>query len=103
MQLAMHQVPEAELREFLGEIDRRARAEHLVYRRDDVEETIRVLPTPVTALPDQLANVQAATLALHNALKRLPQLYFDDPDGRALLTPCRTARRPGSAVTGHPR
>jgi hypothetical protein len=81
----MHQIPETELRELLGEIERRARAEHLVYLRDDVEETIRVLPTPIAALPDQLAYVRAATLALHNALKRLPELYFDDPDVRALL------------------
>ena len=85
VQQAMHQIPEAELRVLLGEIDHRARAEHLVYLRDDVEETIRVLPTPITALPDQLAYVRTVTLALHDALKRLPELYFEDPDVRALL------------------
>jgi hypothetical protein len=37
VQQAMHQIPEAELRELLAEIERRARAEHLVYLRDDVE------------------------------------------------------------------
>jgi hypothetical protein len=30
VQQAMHQIPEAELRELLAEIERRARAEHLV-------------------------------------------------------------------------
>jgi hypothetical protein len=85
VQQAMHQIPEAELRDLLGEIDRRARAEHLIYLRDEVEETIRLLPTPITALPDQLAYVRAATLTLHGALKRLPELYLEDPDVRALL------------------
>ena len=82
---AMHGIPEAELRVLLGEIDRRARAEHLVYLRDEVEETIRLLATPITALPDQLAYVRAVALALHGALKRLPELYLTDPDVRAIL------------------
>ena len=82
---AMHGIPEAELRVLLGEIERRARAEHLVYLRDEIEETIRVLATPITALPDQLAYVRAVALALHGALKRLPELYLTDPDVRAIL------------------
>jgi hypothetical protein len=85
VQQAMHQIPEAELRALLGEIDRRARAERLVYLRDEIEETVRVLATPITALPDQLAYVRAVTLALHGALKRLPELYLTDPDVRAIL------------------
>jgi diaminobutyrate-2-oxoglutarate transaminase len=86
VQQAMHRIPEAELRILLGEIDRRARAERLVYLRDEVEDTIRVLATPIAALPDQLAYVRAVTLALHGALKRLPELYFSDPDVRAILS-----------------
>ena len=85
VQRAMHQLPEAELGGLLREIDRRARAEHLVYLRDDVEETIRLLPTPIAALPDQLAYVRAVTLALHGALKRLPEVYLGDPEVRELL------------------
>jgi hypothetical protein len=85
VQLAMHGIPEAELRVLLAEIEHRARADHLVYLRDDVEETIRLLATPITALPDQLTYVRTATLALHGALKRLPELYFADPEVRALL------------------
>jgi hypothetical protein len=85
VQQAMHRIPEAEMRLLLKEIDSRARAERLVYLRDDVEDTIRLLATPITALPDQLAYVRAATLTLHGALKRLPELYFSDPDVRAIL------------------
>jgi hypothetical protein len=85
VQQAMHQIPEAELRDLLAAIERRARAEHVVYMRDDVEETVRVLATPITALPDQLAYVRAVTLALHDALKRLPELYLTDPEVQAIL------------------
>jgi hypothetical protein len=85
VQQAMHRIPEADMRVLLGEIERRSRAEHLVYLRDDVEDTIRLLATPIAALPDQLAYVRAATLALHGALKRLPELYLSDPDVRAIL------------------
>ena len=85
VQRAMHQIPEAELGALLKEIERRSRAERLIYLRDDVEETIRVLATPIAALPDQLAYVRAVALALHGALKRLPELYFADPEVRELL------------------
>jgi hypothetical protein len=85
VQRAMHRIPEADLGALLTQMHERARAEHLVYLRDEVEETIRLLATPIAALPDQLAYVRAATLALHGALKRLPELYFEDPDVRALL------------------
>jgi hypothetical protein len=85
VQRAVHQIPEAELGALLKEIERRSRADRLIYLRDDVEETIRLLATPIAALPDQLAYVRATALALHGALKRLPELYFADPDVRALL------------------
>jgi hypothetical protein len=85
IQYAMHRLPEAELGALLGEIERRARAERLVYLRDGTEDTVRVLATPIAALPDQLAYVRAVTLALHGALKRLPELYLTDPDVRAIL------------------
>ena len=85
VQRAMHQLPAAELAGLLGELERRAKAEHLVYVRDDVEETIRLFAAPIAALPDQLAYVRAVALALHGALKRLPDLYLADPDVRERL------------------
>jgi hypothetical protein len=85
VQRAMQQLPDTAVGTLLGEVERRARAEHLVYVRDDVEETIRLLPTPIAALPDQLAYVRAVSLALHGALKRLPDLYLSDPDVRERL------------------
>ena len=85
VQRAMHRLPEAELRGLLGEIDRRARTDHLVYLRDDVEDTIRLLADP-DRRPARPARLRpAVTLALHGALKRLPELYLKDPDVREIL------------------
>jgi hypothetical protein len=43
------------------------------------------MPCPLTVLPDQLAYIHVVTLALQNALKRLPELYLQDPDVREVL------------------
>src|SRR5207253_735178 len=51
---------------------------HLVYLRDGEIDTIRVMPCPVTVLPDQLAYIHYVSLTIHNALKRLPDLYMQD-------------------------
>jgi hypothetical protein len=82
---ALWRTPEPELRALLDSITQEARRRHLVYLREGREETIRLLATPVAALPDQLAYVRAVALALHGALKRLPELYFSDPDVRDAL------------------
>ena len=42
-------------------------------------DTIRVLPCPIIALPDQLAYIHAVSLTILNALKRLPDMYMQDP------------------------
>jgi len=60
-------------------------ARHMVYFRDGEIEPIRVLPVPLTVLPDQVAYVHHVTLTVQNALKRLPRLYLDDPDVRQIL------------------
>ena len=39
---------------------------------------IRVAALPVTVLPDQLAYIHFVSLTIHNALKRLPELYMQD-------------------------
>ena len=49
-----------------------ALARHMVYFHDGEIEPIRVLPLPLTVLPDQLAYIHHVTLTVQNALKRLP-------------------------------
>jgi len=82
---ALYQLGDAELRRLCDAIARDARAERLVYFHDDIEEVIRILPLPLTALPDQLSYVRTVTLTLHGALERLPDLYLADPEVRAVL------------------
>jgi hypothetical protein len=69
----------------IDRLDAEASRRHLFYLRDGRDETIRILPRPLTVLPDQLKYVHTTSLTILNALKRLPQLYEDDPDVREVL------------------
>jgi hypothetical protein len=82
---ALFQIPEAELAGLVRRVDDEAARRRLVYLRDGKEETIRVLPCPVTILPDQRSYVHYVTLTIENALKRLPELYFQDFAVRDIL------------------
>jgi len=82
---ALYRMSDEDLAALMRSIDDAARARKLFYLRDDEVDVIRLLPMPVAALPDQLSYVRTVTLALHGALARLPDLYFDDPDVHDLL------------------
>jgi hypothetical protein len=81
----MRRLEDGEVTALLSRITDEARAERLTYLRDDVSEVVRVFALPIVALPDQLSYVRTVTLTLHRALKRLPDLYFADPDVRRAL------------------
>ncbi len=82
---AMHKIPETELLGLLQQIDREAARRHLVYLRDGKTDVIREMAFPLTVLPDQRSYVHFVTQTLQNALKRIPDLYFQDPAVRELL------------------
>lgn len=71
-------ISEPKLADMLRGIQEESFRRHLVYLRDGEKETIRVLPCPITVLPDQLAYLHYVTLTILNALKRLPELYMQD-------------------------
>src|SRR4051794_2616145 len=75
---ALYQIPEPTLVELMQRIEQEAVRRHLIYLRDGKLEVIRVLPCPITVLPDQLAYIHFVTLTIHNALKRLPEMYLQD-------------------------
>ncbi len=75
---AFYEIPEPEQAGLIQSIYEESVRRHLVYLRDGKGDAIRVLACPLTALPDQLAYVQSVSLTLLNALKRLPELYFQD-------------------------
>src|SRR5262245_28194233 len=73
----------------LGTLGQRIREEslrrHIVYLREGVVETIRLLPCPLPMLSDQLAYLHNVLLTMHGALKRLPELYLQDAAVREVL------------------
>ena len=57
----------------------------MVYLRHGEVETIRLLPCPVTMLPDQVGYLHYVTQTINAALARLPELYFRDDAVRDVL------------------
>jgi hypothetical protein len=82
---AFYQIPPAKVLELLQGVHEEALRRHLIYLRDGQKETIRVLPCPVPVLPDQVAYLHSVSLIIHNALKRLPDLYIQDFAVREVL------------------
>jgi hypothetical protein len=82
---ALASIPDHALARVMRDIERLSRERRFLYEHEGEAEIIRLLPVPIPALPDQLAYVRAATLALHAALRRLPDAYFADAEVRALL------------------
>lgn len=78
-------LPETEQVRLIGAVNQEAGRRHLVYLRDGQQDSIVVFPWPVTALPDQLAYIHFVSLTVQNALKRLPELYFQDFEVRDVL------------------
>jgi hypothetical protein len=75
---AFFKIPEVALIELMQRIRDESFRRHLVYLRDGEPDTVHVMPCPLTMLPDQLAYIHFVTLTIQNALKRLPELYFQD-------------------------
>lgn len=70
--------PVAEIQQLLERVRNEALRRHVIYLRDGTTETVRLLPCPVTLLPDQRAYVHYVSQSVQNALKRLPELYMQD-------------------------
>jgi hypothetical protein len=80
-----HTLPESALFALISDLHAESTRRHLFYLRDGEVETIRVLPRPLTALPEQMAYIHFVSLTILNALKRLPDLYLQDENIRHLL------------------
>ncbi len=73
------------LTRLLEQVREESTRRHVVYMRDGASEIIRLLPCPVTALPDQIAYLHFVSLTIQNALKRLPEMYMQDFAVREVL------------------
>ena len=85
VQHALYRLAPAELAGIIERLRAGAVADHVVYLHEGDVEPIRILPAPITILPDQLAYVHHVTLTVQNALKRLPALYLQDFTVREIL------------------
>ena len=82
---AFQKISEPDLVRLMERIRNESYRRHLIYLRGGEPEAIRVLPCPVTVLPDQLAYVHYVSQTILGALKRLPELYFQDFGVREIL------------------
>src|SRR5687767_9843250 len=82
---AFYTLPQAATVELIDRIREESIRRHLVYLREGAVETIRVLPCPMTLLPDQRVYIHYVSLTIQNALKRLPEMYMQDFAVRELL------------------
>lgn len=85
VQHALYRLAPAELAGLIERLRAGALAQHVVYVHEGEVEPIRILPAPITVLPDQLAYVHHVTLTVQNALTRLPSLYLHDFTVREIL------------------
>ncbi len=82
---ALYHLPAAELAAAHERMRQGAIERHMDYFTDGRVATIRVLPCPITLLPEQLAYLHSVTRTLHAGLLRMPELYFADPAVRELF------------------
>jgi hypothetical protein len=82
---AFFKLPEPDILALICRIGEETLRRLVVYMRDGVREGIRIMACPVTALPDQLAYIHFVSQTIHNALKRLPELYMQDFAVREVL------------------
>jgi hypothetical protein len=70
VQPALTSLPDPVLASLIHRLREAALEQHVVYLHDGELEPVRILPCPITVLPDQLAYIHHITLGVQNALKR---------------------------------
>ena len=80
-----YSVPPARVVQIMGRMQEESARRNLVYMRNGQTEVIRVLLRPIGVMPEQLSYLHTVTLTLLNALKRLPDLYLEDPAVREIV------------------
>jgi hypothetical protein len=85
VQRALYALPELQLAGLIEQLRQGAIERHVMYLHDGALEPVRILPCPITVVPDQLAYIHHVTLSVQNALKRLPALYLGDRAAREIL------------------
>jgi len=76
---------EREIVELTDRMTHEALARDLIYERHGQIEAIRVMLRPIAVMPDQLAYLHIVSLTVINALKRIAELYLNDPAVREIV------------------
>src|SRR2546423_15316446 len=82
---ALYQIPEPDIAALIWRAREESIRRELFFLRAGEEGAIRVLPCPITVLPDQLAYIHFVSITILNALKQLPDLYMQDFAVREVL------------------
>ncbi|HEX4146507.1 MAG TPA: hypothetical protein VHY91_23605 [Pirellulales bacterium] len=82
---AFYGLPPATIVDLWERMNTEARVQNLVYFHEGRPETIRIMLRPIGVMPDQLAYLNYVSLSIINALKRLPDMYLEDPRVRAIV------------------
>jgi carboxypeptidase Taq len=82
---AMRHVSDAMLVRIARRLEDDARINEVTYERDGVSEPVRIILRPLLVMPEQIAYVHQVCTRLHDALKRVPLLYLEDPVVRRVL------------------
>jgi len=73
------------IRDLTRRMSEEAARQSLVYLRDGQEEPVRIMLRPTGVMPDQLAYLHYVSLTILNALKRMPDMYIQDPAVRKIV------------------
>jgi carboxypeptidase Taq len=82
---AMRHVTDAALALIARRLEDDVRVNEVTYEREGVPEPVRVMLRPLLVMPEQLSYIHHVCARITDALKRLPLLYLEDPDVRAVV------------------
>jgi hypothetical protein len=82
---AFFRITEPRLVKLSERIRELSKQRRVLYLRDGQEEVIHTMLLPITMLPEQMGYLHYVSLAIENALKRLPDIYVQDEAVREIL------------------
>ena len=93
MRQAVNYIPDATLVHVARRLAEDARFNEVIYARDGVTETVRVMLRPLLVMPEQMSYLHHVCTRIMSALARIPELYWSDSARarRAAARPTRSA------------
>lgn len=83
---AVNHVADSTLARVADRLRADAIANEVIYEHDGRPEAVRIMLRPLLAMPEQLSYVGHVCMKITEALKRVPDLYLEDPEVRQILS-----------------